>query len=252
MGAQESKNRNSCSKASAGRVGRRNLRLGQHEGRANLENQTVFPAAESIERGRDSAVPQIISSRRPSGQISLQTATRGTGSLQIVQDSYEELPSDNMSRGRVAYMKAVKKARCKGPPRPHKISHQSIVNSMSSANSMLAGMTSMPVFGKQLFLNAVREDGAKVPASTKGMRRSRSEQIVGSSNPPTRNRVRDQMKKEKQMNEQLRMDGKAIPGSQSRTQSFFLPRSLNVIPEQPEDESKDPEKYSYSEINVYF
>ncbi|XP_041461124.1 uncharacterized protein LOC121412295 [Lytechinus variegatus] len=100
-----------------------------------------------------------------------------------------------------------------------------------------------------MLLSAAKAESAQASSCNKAMRRSLSEHVVRTSGSPPNNRIRDQMMKEKLINEQMRTNGSI---SSLRTQSFILPRVLHVIPEQPEEEVVDPETYSYSDINVYF
>ena len=68
-------------------------------------------------------------------------------------------------------------------------------------------------------------------------------------------RVYEQMNGEKQLNERLRAGGANGPhrlDEKLRTMSFVLPSSLHVIPEIPEDESKDFGSHSDSDINLFF
>eukprot|EP00057_Strongylocentrotus_purpuratus_P025960 XP_011680434.1 PREDICTED: uncharacterized protein LOC105445949 isoform X2 [Strongylocentrotus purpuratus] len=231
MGAHESTHK-SHEKTSPAGIGTRDRRPIVNSDRTNIEHRNVL----------------VVGSNQ-THRINAPSTTHH--SPLVGSGSHEDVTDIIGSRGRVSYRKPVQKARDIGG-KHYKFPQDAIVNSMMKVQNILAGtpiVPIMPISGKQMLLSAAKAESSQASCS-KTMRRSISERVVTTSGSRPNNRIRDQMRKEKLMNEQLRTNRDQRCGL--RTQSFILPGALHVIPEQPEEESNDPETYSYSDINVYF
>ncbi|XP_072174071.1 uncharacterized protein [Diadema setosum] len=253
MGAEVSSNRDSNRKPTVsprtGR-GRGDRKVDKPSERARFGNNNVYPV-ENLHRFRDGPSRLFPTQPQQSSAVSNET-------MLTLEDKLEaESPDRSTGRGRLAYIKASQRARGKSTTKPRKIPHQAMVNSISVVGGGLGGTTPMSTIGTGVILSPPKVDGNTVTGSSTAIVEQKAA-LDGQSTTVLKRTALSQMedkviKEEKKKNEKLRFEDQGgVQTPKARTQAYTLPKSLHVIPEQPEDESKNPEDYSYSDINIYF